>query len=174
MLPSGLMGLMLTGMYFATASSANTTLNVAAAVFTNDIYKRVIKSEASEKQLMKIARLSSWVFGILMIVIALLVPYMGGMVEVVLSVAAVTAGPLLAPPIWALFSKRLSGRATIWITLSTLFINIIFKIIMPFVNGFRLDRAEEMVVGIGVPTLLLLINELLQKSRMAKSEDYDN
>ena len=174
LLPSGLMGLMLTGMYFATASSANTTLNVAAAVFTNDIYKRVIKSEASEKQLMKIARLSSWVFGILMIVIALLVPYMGGMVEVVLSVAAVTAGPLLAPPIWALFSKRLSGRATIWITLSTLFINIIFKIIMPFVNGFRLDRAEEMVVGIGVPTLLLLINELLQKSRMAKSEDYDN
>ncbi len=172
-LPSGLMGLMLTGMYFSTSATANTTLNVVSAVFTNDIYK-VVKPEASEKQLMRVARLSSWTLGILMIIIALIVPIMGGMVEVVLSVAAVTAGPLLAPPVWALFSKRLSGKATIWITMSTLLINLVFKMVIPAINGFRLDRAEEMVVGMGIPILLLLINEIMQSRRAAASEDYTN
>lgn len=171
-LPPGLMGLMLTGMYFSTSATANTTLNVVAAVFTNDIYKNVIRPEASEKQLMKIARLSSWVLGILMIIIALIVPYMGGMVEVVLSVAAVTAGPLLAPPVWALFSKRLTGRATIRITVLTLGINLFFKMILPAMNGFKLGRAAEMVVGIGIPMVLLFINEIYQSRRIRESEEY--
>ena len=38
-LPVGMLGLMLGGMVFATASSVNTTLNLSAAVLTNDIYK---------------------------------------------------------------------------------------------------------------------------------------
>ena len=40
-LPAGLLGLMLGGMIFATASSLNSTLNISAAVFTNDIFKRL-------------------------------------------------------------------------------------------------------------------------------------
>lgn len=171
-LPSGLMGLMLTGMYFSTSATANTTLNVVSAVFTNDIYKNVIKPQATEKQLMRIARLSSWVLGILMILIALVVPLMGGMVEVVLSVAAVTAGPLLAPPVWALFSKRLSGFVTIRITIITLLINLFFKMILPAINGFKLDRGAEMVVGMGIPVLFLLINELYQLGRIKETADY--
>lgn len=171
-LPPGLMGLMLTGMYFSTSATANTTLNVVAAVFTNDIYKNVIKPEATDKQLMRVARLSSWVLGICMILIALIVPVMGGMVAVVLTVAAVTAGPLLAPPVWALFSKRLSGRITILITGLTLFINLFCKMILPAINGFKLNRAEEMVVGMGIPVLFLVINEFIQASRRSVSEDY--
>jgi Na+/proline symporter len=158
-LPSGLMGLMLTGMYFSTSATANTTLNVVAAVFTNDLYKNIIKPKATEKQLMRVARVSSWLLGGLMIVVALIVPAMGGMVEVVLSVAAITAGPLLAPPVWALFSKRLSARATIVITISGLLINIFCKAVWPALGGMKLGRATEMMVGIGIPLLMLLINE---------------
>jgi len=171
-LPPGLMGLMLTGMYFSTSATANTTLNVTAAVFTNDIYKNVINPDATEAKLMRVARLSSWGLGILMIIIALIVPRLGGMVEVVLTVAAVTAGPLLAPPVWALFSKRLSGYITIRITLITLFINLFFKMILPAVNGFKLDRGAEMVVGVGIPVLLLLVNELVQMGRIKESKDF--
>lgn len=57
-LPVGLLGLMLTGMYFSTSASANTTLNVVSAVFTNDIYKGAINPNASEKKLMSVARAS--------------------------------------------------------------------------------------------------------------------
>lgn len=171
-LPPGLMGLMLTGMYFSTSATANTTLNVVSAVFTNDVYKSVINPHATDRQFMKVARLSSWFFGVLMILIALIVPAIGGMVEVVLSVAAVTAGPLLAPPIWALFSKRLSGKTALWITIVTLSVNIIFKIILPFLIQFKLNRAQEMVVGMGIPLLLLLISEIIQQIRIKESSDY--
>ncbi|WP_285057038.1 sodium:solute symporter family protein [Pedobacter ginsengisoli] len=173
-LPPGLMGLMLTGMYFSTSATANTTLNVVAAVFTNDIYKNMIRPEANERQLMRIARLSSWALGICMILIALVVPVMGGMVAVVLTVAAITAGPLLAPPVWALFSKRLTGAVTLWVTCISLMINLLFKLVIPFLSGFKLDRAEEMMVGVGIPVLMLVINELFFADKSEASADYLN
>ncbi|MBE9464807.1 sodium:solute symporter family protein [Dyadobacter subterraneus] len=172
-LPPGLMGLMLTGMYFSTSASANTTLNVVSAVFTNDIYKGMINPGASDKKLMSIARLSSLVFGIGMIIIALLVPAAGGIVEVVLSIGAVTGGPLLAPALWALFSKKLTGKATLWITGSTLSVNLLFKIILPLTAGFKLNRSEEMLLGIGLPIILLAINEWFVARRTATSSEYE-
>lgn len=170
-LPPGLMGLMLTGMYFSTSATANTTLNVVAAVFTNDIYHSQYPN-ATEKKLMTIARLSSWVLGILMILIALVVPVMGGMVGVVLSVASVTAGPLLAPPIWALFSKKLTGSITVKITVSTLLLNLFLKMILPVITVFKLNRGQEMAIGVGVPLLLLMLHELFGKK--SHSSDYEN
>ena len=159
-LPPGLLGLMLTGMYFSTSASANTTLNVVSAVFTNDIYKGRINPAATDRKLMSVARLSSWSIGLGMIAIALMVPYIGGLVNVTLSVGAITGGPILAPPIWALFSKRLSGKATLIITCFSLGINLIFKIIFPILIDFKLSRAEEMLIGVGVPLLLLIANEI--------------
>lgn len=171
-LPPGLMGLMLTGMYFSTSATANTTLNVVSAVFTNDVYKAAIHPKASERQLMKVARLSSWFFGAFMIFIALIVPAIGGMVEVVLSIAAVTAGPLLAPPIWALYSKQLSGAAAFRISIVTLVLNIVCKLILPYTIAFRLNRAQEMALGVGLPLLLLLVYEWYQRTRRVACTDY--
>lgn len=158
-LPAGLMGLMLTGMYFSTSASANTALNVVSAVFTNDIYKGTFNPHASDKKLMQVARLSSWLFGFGMIGIALIVPYIGGMVELTLSIGAITGGPLLAPPIWALFSKRLTGKATIYITVISLAVNIFFKIILPFTTGIKLSRANEMLLGVLLPFIMLIMYE---------------
>lgn len=173
-LPAGLLGLMLTGMYFSTSASANTALNVVSAVFTNDVYKGILKPEANEKQLMRVARISSWFFGIIMIVIALFIPYAGGIVEVILSIGAVTGGPLLVPSIWALFSRKLSGKATLSITFFTLFINLIFKLFLPFATGFKLTRAEEMLLGMGLPILLIAINEWILYRNKDECKDYQD
>ena len=173
-LPAGLLGLMLTGMYFSTSASANTALNVVSAVFTNDVYKGIINPNATEQQLMRVARLSSWFFGILMIIIALLIPYAGGIVEVILSIGAVTGGPLLVPSLWALFSKKISGKSTLLITLFTLSINLIFKILIPILTNFKLNRAEEMMLGMGLPILLILINEFLIQREKVQSNDFTN
>lgn len=173
-LPSGLLGLMLTGMYFSTSASANTALNVVSAVFTNDIYKGSVNPGADDKKLMFVARASSWFFGILMIVIALGVPYFGGIVEFTLSVGALTGGPLLLPPIWSLFSKRLSGKATIYITLISLSVNLLFKVIIPLTNGYKLSRANEMLVGVLLPFFMLLVYEIIMRRRVSVSTDYSN
>nr|WP_290932414.1 sodium:solute symporter family protein [Haliscomenobacter sp.] len=171
-LPPGLLGLMLTGMYFSTSASANTTLNVVSAVFTNDIYKGFVKPDASDRQLIRVARLSSWGFGLGMIGIALMVPAAGGIVEVVLSISAISGGPLLAPPLWALFSKRLNGKTTFWITLIGLSVNLFFKILSPMLLDFKLSRALETIIGIGLPLLLLLAYELYARSKNLVAVEY--
>lgn len=173
-LPAGLLGLMLTGMYFSTSASANTALNVVSAVFTNDIYKGSVNPHADDRKLMFVARASSWFFGVLMILIALGVPYIGGIVEFTLSVGAITGGPLLLPPIWALLSKRLSGKATIYITLISLAVNLLFKMIIPFVNGYKLSRAHEMLLGVLLPLVMLIMYELWIRKRITVSTDYED
>lgn len=171
-LPPGLLGLMLTGMYFSTSASANTALNVVSAVFTNDIYKGMINPAASDRQLIRVARGSSWFFGLGMIGIALLVPAAGGIVEVVLSISAISGGPLLAPPLWALFSKRLNSRATLWITGVGLCVNLFFKTLAPLLLDFKLSRGMETIVGVGLPLLLLLAYELWARSKNMIAEEY--
>ena len=160
-MPSGLLGLMLGGMIFATASSLNATLNISAGVFTNDIFKRLSPS-TSEKGLMRIARWSTIGFGVLAIVVALLIPLMGGIVNVVISVAALTGVPLYLPLIWSLFSRNLNGRVILTTTVVSLAINALFKFVTPLM-GFSLDRAEEMLVGVLVPALLLTGYEIYHR-----------
>jgi len=103
-LPVGMLGLMLAGMIFATASSVNTSLNMAAAVVTNDLFKN-FRPDASNKSLMIVARVSTILFGLGTIIVALLVPSAGGIVDMVLSVAALTGAPLCSSYLGYFFKK---------------------------------------------------------------------
>ncbi len=157
-LPTGLMGLMIGGMIFATTSALNSKLNIAAGVFTNDIFRR-FRPNSSDKVLMRTAMLSTIGFGILTILIAMLIPLMGGVVNVVISLAALTGVPLYLPTIWSLFSKRQTGVSTISTTILSLVVNGIFKFITPLL-GLSLDRAEEMILGVVFPIVCLAAFEI--------------
>lgn len=156
-MPAGLLGLMLGGMIFATASSLNATLNISAGVFTNDIFKRIVPN-ASDKTLMRVARISTLGFGMLALIIALLVKSMGGIVNVVISVAALTGVPIYLPVIWSLFSRRQNAHTILGVTLISLAVNLIFKFITPLF-GLSLSRGAEMGIGAFVPVILLIIVE---------------
>ena len=173
-LPSGLLGLMLGGMVFATASSLNATLNISSAVFTNDIFKR-LRPSSGEKTLMRVARLSTIGFGIAAIVVALLIPSMGGVVNVVISVGALTGVPLYLPVIWSLFSKRQTGKSVLAVTLISLFVNLFFKFVTPSLFGLSLDRTGETVLGVSLPIVLLAVYELMAKFRgVVSCPQYDD
>lgn len=169
-LPSGIMGLMIGGMIFATTSALNSKLNIAAGVFTNDIFKR-LKPNSSEKTLMLSARLSTIGFGILTILIALMIPAMGGVVNVVISLAALTGVPLYLPVIWTLFSKRQTAFSNIATTVLSLTINCFFKFITPLFD-FSLDRAEEMILGVTFPAICLIAFEIYYKLNNKTSDKY--
>ena len=158
-LPAGMMGLMITGMIFATTDSVNASLNVSSAVFTNDVYKRLYPA-ASNKSLMWVARLSTLGFGVVTVLVALMVPAMGGIVEVVLSIGALTGVPLYGPAVWALFSKRQTAFSVLFVTVASLTVNIFFKFISPALLGLSLDRMQETVLGVSLPVVLLAIFEV--------------
>jgi SSS family transporter len=170
-LPVGMLGLMLGGMIFATASSVNTSLNLAAAVLTNDVYQPLFP-DSSHKQLMTVARLATLLFGLGTIGVAFMVPLAGGIVEVVLSIGAVTGGALYAPAIWGLFSRRQTGNSILIITGLSLMVNLFFKFISPVLLSFSLGRSSEMVVGVFLPIVLLALYELYMKSKKIESTEY--
>lgn len=161
-LPVGVLGLMIGGMIFATASSVNTSLNLAAAVLTNDIFKP-LRPNSSDKTLMSVARFTTIIFGLGTIGVAFLVPLAGGIVEVVLSIAAVTGGALYGPAIWSLFSKKQNGKTILGVTLISLSVNLFFKFLTPAAFQFSLNRTEELLLGVGIPFLLLLLVEVFGK-----------
>lgn len=164
-MPGGLIGLVLAGMVSATSSKANTTINMAATVFAQDIYKNLLNPSASEKNVIWIARFFTLLFGVLTILVAMWIPSAGGIVEVVLSTASIAGGALFAPIIWTLFSKRQTGFSVVTATVASLIINLFFKVIAPEVIDLKLTRTMETVLGMGIPMLILLIFEVLYASR---------
>ncbi|MCU0374046.1 MAG: Na+:solute symporter [Chitinophagaceae bacterium] len=158
-LPSGMLGLMIGGMVFATASSLNSILNVSAGVITQDLYP-LLFGQSSEKHLLRVARISTVVLGLFAIGIALMVKHLGGIVNVVITVAALTGVPLYLPVIWSLFSKRQTGITVLLTTILSLIANLLMKFAGPMV-GFQLSRGNEMLAGALVPCFLVMLSELL-------------
>jgi solute:Na+ symporter, SSS family len=159
-MPAGLIGLVLAGMISATSSKANTTINMAATVFAQDIYRNLIRPKAAEKEVIFVARFFTLLFGILTILVAIWIPSAGGIVEVVLSTASIAGGALFAPIIWTLFSKRQTGFSVVTATLASLVINLFFKVISPSLLDIKLNRTWETVLGMGIPMLVLAAFEI--------------
>ena len=171
-LPAGLVGLMLAAMVSATASTANTLLNMLAAVFTNDIYKKLIAPDATETTQVRVGRSMTVVFGLVAIGIALLVPRIGGLVNLVLSIAAITAGSLLLPVLWTLFSKKQNAQSILLVSLVSLAVGLVFKFLTPAVFNFSLSRAAEMSVGVGLPLVMLAFFEWVVFKNKAQDEQF--
>lgn len=154
-LPAGLIGLVLSGMISASASKANTTINIMAVVFAHDVYKKVFNRNASERSLVYAARFFTVLFGAVTIGIAMLVPLIGGIVEMVLSTAAIAGGALFAPVIWTLYSRRQTAISVVTASLCGLVISLGLKIF-----GDKLERVWETALGVGIPIAVLLLWEV--------------
>ena len=64
MIPTGLLGLIVSAILSAAMSTISSGMNASATVFTEDIYKRYIKPGISEKQNMRLLHVSTIVFGL--------------------------------------------------------------------------------------------------------------
>jgi len=159
-LPAGLIGLVLSGMISATSSKANTTINLASTVFAQDVYRNVFRPKATEREQILIARLFTLLFGAGTIGVAMLVPRAGGIVEVVLSIAAIAGGALFAPIIWSLYSLRQTSFSVVTTTIFSLAVNLFFKVIAPSLIGIKFNRTIETILGVGLPLLMLGLFEV--------------
>lgn len=169
-MPAGLIGLVLAGMVSATSSKANTTINMVATVFAQDIYKNLMRPNAPDKEVIWVARVFTLIFGAATIGVAMWIPSAGGIVEVVLSTASIAGGALFGPMIWSLFSKRQTGFSVVTATVLSLVINFFFKIVSPDLMHLKLSRTMETVCGMGIPVITLALFELWYVARGSVSK----
>ncbi len=110
LLPAGVRGVFLAALFGAIQSTVNAVLNSTSTVFTMDIYKRLIKKDATERQLVKVGRISTVVILVIALVIAMYIERLGGSLFVYIQ----TLYAFFAPPFAAVFLlgilfKRING-----------------------------------------------------------------
>ncbi|MEE2778240.1 MAG: sodium:solute symporter [Acidobacteriota bacterium] len=110
-LPTGLVGLILAAIMFASMSSAASELNALASTTVVDIYKRAIKPEASDKHYLLVAKLSTVIWGIYAIFFGQFLSRLGTIVVAVNIVGSIFYGTVLGIFLVAFYSKRISGTA---------------------------------------------------------------
>jgi SSS family transporter len=172
-LPSGMLGLIIISLVFATNSSVQGFLNISAGVITNDLFKHIYP-KATTKTLMRVARVATLVMGLVVIALGLLVPLMGGATNVFLSVASITGGAMYFPLIWTLFSKRQNSYTVLATTILALVISLAFKFVLPVVTGSSLSRAAEMVIGVLVPVSISAFFEIWLRLKNSPITEYEN
>ena len=161
-LGAGMVGLMLAAMISATLSLVSSVLNVFANVFTYDVYKP-LRPSASDKSMMRVGRMFTFIYGSIITMIAVLIPYAGGAERVVVTVLTLVISPLFIPSIWGLFSKRI-GQKAVWLSMgATYFVAILIKTELIF-KEFVSKNVEftDAFIGLVFPVSILLIIELIQ------------
>ncbi len=116
LLPVGLFGMVIAGMFSATMSMLSSDYNAVASVMTNDIYKRLFAPDASEKSLVLVGRLSTLAIGLVAVAIAVVLSRMEDLRDLVQIMAGVFS--LLLPPVgipifFGFLTRRVSNRGAL-------------------------------------------------------------
>ena len=107
LLPAGLAGFVIAAYIAAVMSTADSALIGPVAIFTNDIYRKRIRPDASNHSLVRIARIATIVLGVLAIGIAYLVP---NVLDLILYAYTFGAAGLFFPMLGLLFWPRTTAK----------------------------------------------------------------
>jgi SSS family solute:Na+ symporter len=111
-LPMGVIGLVLAAIISASMSSTSAELNALASTTVIDIYKRLIKKEASDRHYLIVSKLSTIFWGIYAIFFALFANRLGSLIEAVNILGSLFYGTILGIFLVAFYFKRIGGTAT--------------------------------------------------------------
>jgi SSS family solute:Na+ symporter len=111
-LPVGLIGLVLAAILSASMSSSAAELNALASTTVIDIYKRMIKKEASERHYLIASKCATVFWGAYAIGFALYANRLGSLIEAVNILGSLFYGTILGIFLIAFYLKSIGGNAT--------------------------------------------------------------
>lgn len=171
-LMGGMVGMMLAAMLSATLSNVSGTLNVYANVFTYEIWGHWKgNAEASESRRIRVGRVFTLVFGLVIIGIAMLVPLAGGAEKVVVLILTMVLCPLYIPSIWGLFSRRLDGNRLVAAMLASWAIGFTARFTIP--ADVVSPSLLESVSGCVIPVVILAAMELWCRAKGVTSPGHE-
>jgi SSS family solute:Na+ symporter len=114
LIPNLVMGLVVVGLLSSQLSTISGNLNGVATIFSSDVYENVINRKATDKDVLKVARIITFVTGLGMILFAYLVPILGGAVNAYLTIIAIMDMPLFViAVIYGLLWKRINWQGAV-------------------------------------------------------------
>jgi Na+(H+)/acetate symporter ActP len=111
-LPAGLVGLILAAILSASMSASSAELNALASVTVVDIYRRIIRKNASERHYLRASRTATVFWGCYAIGFAQFANHLGSLIEAVNILGSLFYGTILGIFLIAFYFKRIGGNAT--------------------------------------------------------------
>lgn len=150
LLPVGLKGLSFAALTAAIVASLAGKANSIATIFTLDVYKNKINTEASEKQLISIGKIT---IAIALIVAVLVAPFLGidkkGGFQYIQEYTGFVSPGVFAMFILGFFWKKTTSNAALFAIIGGFLLSILFKFMPGFVDlsflngvGFSVPNAE--------------------------------
>lgn len=109
-LPAGLRGLLVAGIFASAMSSIDSAMSALASSAMSDLYRPLIRRNASERHYLRVARIGVAVFGSLLLLIAWSVRDTPNFLWLALGVAGIPAGTLLGIFLLGLTTRRGNDR----------------------------------------------------------------
>ena len=110
LLPHGMLGLMVSAMMAASLSTLAAEFNVTSGVLTTDIYKRLFRKEASDRELLFVGRVGTVLVASLIAVGALFVSSLGGAFEANKLLMALFGVPIVIPTVFGILWRRPNAK----------------------------------------------------------------
>ncbi|MEZ4957700.1 MAG: sodium:solute symporter family protein, partial [Saprospiraceae bacterium] len=142
-LPHGLLGLVLASLIAAFMSTISTQLNWGSSYVVNDFYKRFIKPEASEKELVNVGRISTVSLMVLAGLVALEMESALGAFNVILQIGAGTGLIFILRWFW--------WRINAWSEVAAMIVSFLVALYFEFLNP-EVATHVRLLSGIAVTT----------------------
>jgi len=162
LLPVGLLGLVVAAMFSATMSMLSTDYNVCASVLTNDVYRRLIRPNASQRQLVLVGRLMTLLVGVLALAVAFyLVSGEGAggdkLFRSMIKLFSVATAPVAVPMLAGMITPRVTTRAALGGFLHGIGVALIMFMLLPDKFTFLLVnwQAESAIFLVSLAVTLI-------------------
>lgn len=126
MLPAGLLGLVLASLGAAYMSTISTHLNWGSSYIVNDFYKQQINKNASEKELVRVGRVSTVLLMIISAILALLLNNALQLFDIIIMFGAGTGLVFILRWFWS--------RINAWSEITAMFVSGIISILLNFTS----------------------------------------
>jgi len=118
MLPVGLLGLVISAILAAAMSTISSGMNASATVFTEDIYKRYVRPESTNKQTLRVLFIATAVFGMLGILTGIAMIGVTSILDVWWQLSGIFAGGMLGLFLLGIISKKANNSDAIVATVA--------------------------------------------------------
>ncbi|HUT52264.1 MAG TPA: sodium/solute symporter [bacterium] len=135
LLPAGMTGLVFAAFMAGLMSSVDSALNSAATIWTKDIWQSYFSKDASDRQLLIMGRILTFVFIIMAVLVAPIVKEFDSIYQAIQNFLTFIQGPSLALLLLGMLWKRTTG----WGGLAGILSGLAFSIGMFFIHRHLLD-----------------------------------
>lgn len=159
-LPAGLLGLVVASLIAAFMSTISTHLNWGSSYISLDFYKRFIKPEASEKELVTVGRLSTVILMALAALMALLLSSALSTFAILLQIGAGTGLIFILRWFW--------WRVNAYSEITGMIVSFVMALFFEFTN-LGLEDYEKLIYGVAITTISWITVTLLTRPTNSKT-----